>query len=275
MKLNVIAQGLFIVLLLTFLSSCHQNQLETPKESKPVKAATLINDTDRPSFASEGGFALVELYTSEGCSSCPPADELANRIAKDAEENQERIFVLPFHVDYWNRLGWQDRFSSKAYSQRQYWYANRFNSPSVYTPQMIVNGKREFVGSRSAQAQEAIQAALKKSAGNSVQLKIEDQENSESFAYQILGEFKGLQLHYALIEKNVQSNVTAGENRGRNLYHYSVVTAFQSMKEPAQKGTVKLASLSTKNKAFSIIAFLQDPGTAEILAADKIDRNIE
>src|ERR1700743_2334239 len=83
------------------------------------------------------GFALVELFTSEGCSSCPPADEFAARIAK---ENQDKpVYVLAFHVDYWDRLGWKDRYSNPEFSQRQQRYAQYLHLESVYTPQVVVN----------------------------------------------------------------------------------------------------------------------------------------
>src|SRR5215831_17181987 len=108
-------------------------------------------------------FAVVELFTSEGCSSCPPADALLADLKSYANGTDKNIYVLSFHVDYWNRLGWRDPFSDAAYSARQTQYDQHFGS-SVYTPQMIVNGKQQFVGSEKKTASEAIAAALKDSA---------------------------------------------------------------------------------------------------------------
>jgi hypothetical protein len=85
------------------------------------------------------GFAVVELFTSEGCSSCPPADDLVAKIQK--ENNDQPVYILAFHVDYWNNLGWKDSFSSSAFSKRQNQYADWLNLRSVYTPQVIVNGR--------------------------------------------------------------------------------------------------------------------------------------
>src|SRR5581483_91305 len=96
---------------------------------------------------------VVELFTSEGCSSCPPADELLNRMNGRASSNGATIIPLGFHVDYWNYLGWQDRFSSHAYSERQQQYAQRFGLGGPYTPQMVVDGANEFVGNSSGHAQ--------------------------------------------------------------------------------------------------------------------------
>ena len=90
------------------------------------------------------GFALVELFTSEGCSSCPPADKVVAALAKDYPAN---AIVLGFHVDYWNYLGWKDEYSSADYSDRQQQYAAAFALNSIYTPQVIVNGKTQFTGS--------------------------------------------------------------------------------------------------------------------------------
>src|SRR5215471_13162766 len=93
------------------------------------------------------GFAVVELFTSEGCSSCPPAD---NAVAKLLKEHSSNVYVLGYHVDYWDNLGWRDIFSNASYTQIQKEYAKAFNLSSVYTPQIVVNGTEQFVGSNEA-----------------------------------------------------------------------------------------------------------------------------
>jgi len=103
------------------------------------------------------GFAVVELFTSEGCSSCPPADEILAKIAREYPDN---VYVLGFHVDYWDRLGWRDIYSSADYTHRQQKYAQLFNLNSIYTPQAIVNGKHEFVGSNESSLRSAIEEGL-------------------------------------------------------------------------------------------------------------------
>ena len=108
------------------------------------------------------GFAVIELFTSEGCSSCPPADALVARVQK--ESANEPVYILAFHVDYWNRLGWKDVFSSSEYSDRQNQYAMWLKLSSVYTPQAIVNGRTEFVGSEEGTLRNAIKTGLCKEA---------------------------------------------------------------------------------------------------------------
>src|SRR5262245_9342561 len=105
-------------------------------------------------------FALLELFTSEGCSSCPPADALLARLASEARNAGRRVYALSFHVDYWDRLGWKDRYSSAAYSKRQGEYARRFRLASLYTPQLVVNGEQEMVGSDARSVEAALRAAL-------------------------------------------------------------------------------------------------------------------
>src|ERR1700733_13645315 len=118
---------LIIVSLITTSFSC---------DDSPAKNSAIAN--------SDKGFAVVELFTSEGCSSCPPADKA---VAKLLQEHAGNVYVLGYHVDYWDNLGWKDIFSNAAYTQRQKEYAKIFKLSSVYTPQVILNGTEQFVGS--------------------------------------------------------------------------------------------------------------------------------
>ncbi|MEO6849831.1 MAG: DUF1223 domain-containing protein, partial [Mucilaginibacter sp.] len=106
------------------------------------------------------GFAVVELFTSEGCSSCPPADAVVAKVQK--ESANKPVYILAYHVDYWNRLGWKDVFSSPEYSARQNQYAHWLKLSSVYTPQVVVNGRTEFVGSEEGALRGAISTNLQK-----------------------------------------------------------------------------------------------------------------
>lgn len=103
--------------------------------------------------AAENGIAVVELFTSEGCSSCPPADALLKRLADEARQDKRPVYCLAFHVDYFNRLGWVDKLSDAAYTHRQEWYGGLLDGVEVYTPMMIVNGRSPFLGYDEATAQ--------------------------------------------------------------------------------------------------------------------------
>src|SRR3984893_15090212 len=103
---------------------------------------------------------IVQLFTSEGCSDCPPADTLLEKLIATQPVAGAEIIGLGQHVDYWDRLGWKDRFSSAALTNRQQVYQTRFGTESIYTPQMVVDGRAEFVGSDAAAARRAIERSL-------------------------------------------------------------------------------------------------------------------
>ena len=102
---------------------------------------------------------IVELFTSEGCSSCPPADSLLKKLSEEAAIPGVEIIALEEHVDYWDHLGWKDPFSSSAFTERQNDYARKFGNGGAYTPQMVIDGQKEVIGSRSQEARELIQKA--------------------------------------------------------------------------------------------------------------------
>src|SRR6187549_315711 len=104
------------------------------------------------------GFALIELFTSEGCSSCPAADDVIEEIQK--KYSDKNVLVLGYHVDYWNKLGWKDIFSDASFTQRQEYYSNIFRLNNIYTPQAIINGKKEFLGSDKSKLISSIEEQL-------------------------------------------------------------------------------------------------------------------
>ena len=220
-------------------------------------------------------FALVELFTSEGCSSCPPADLLLGEIVKDARTRRRRVYCLSFHVDYWNGLGWRDPYSDSAFSRRQQEYASVFNSDRVYTPQMVVNGSAEFVGSDRTRARDHIDHALKQPVRTSVKLSEVEQKdpNSVLLGFEVSQAPPGSVLNVALVERGLVSRVTRGENGGQTLRHENVVRAFQTNRlGEAGKGTVKLklpADLVLKNS--SAVAYVQNIDVGTVLGATAID----
>jgi hypothetical protein len=191
---------------------------------------------ERPKAATAGSGAvpvLVELFTSEGCSSCPPADDLLSKLVKAGAVPGVQIIALGEHVDYWNNLGWTDPFSKTAFSKRQKAYSDAFDLNSVYTPQMIVDGHEEFVGGDWNRARTAIITAAKTQKGR-IDLTLANNCNpgQNPADIQITVQVKDLpgrsatedsDVLLAITENDLQTQVSRGENSGRQLRHSAVV----------------------------------------------------
>lgn len=164
---------------------------------------------------------VLELFTSQGCSSCPSADMLLDEI-KAAYKNKN-VFVLSYHVDYWNRLGWKDPFSSEEFSNYQRDYAQQFFSNSIYTPQLVVNGSEHFTGSNSSKAQAALKEYGSLTTTNTIQLqKVKHSDDNITFDYKISGSgFERVTL--ALVVSERITKISRGENRNRTLKNTNIV----------------------------------------------------
>jgi len=237
-------------------------------------ASAFINakPTKHNSAVAGKGFAVVELFTSEGCSSCPPADELVAKIQKEYKD--QPVYILAFHVDYWNRLGWKDGFSNAAYSARQNAYAQYLHLSQVYTPQIVVNGKKEFVGSEEGTLRNAIKSGLQKPSSAQITLNdLKAGQNKATIHYQTEGNEANSVLLLALVEKTARTNVKAGENGGRNLSHVQIIRQFQSTALNDKKtGTESIALPKDFNSQnWEVIALIQNTQTGEITGAAKQD----
>lgn len=213
---------------------------------------------------------VVELFTSQGCSSCPPADALLIRLAQDPN-----VIPLSFHVDYWNHLGWSDPFSSAAFSQRQQRYAGKLGS-NVYTPQAVINGSTELVGSDETRARRVINGSGARSAGASIKLSrvggkvVADVSVTERVAGR-------LQLVFVTYQRSVTTPVARGENGGRNLRNDFVVRRLSVVDEfPGEPGahhaeTTPQIDAAWSRGPFGMVAFLQDPRSLKIYGAATIN----
>ena len=208
---------------------------------------------------------LVELFTSQGCSSCPPADELLYSL-----NNQANVVTISEHVDYWNYLGWKDPFSDKLFSERQRGYADSFNLKGVYTPQAIVDGKYQLNGA----SRRSLYSAISKARSNKKQLiKISTKQDGENLNINVKLEcpMKTGILFLVLTEDGLQSKVSSGENAGRYLKHNSVA---RIMLKRSLDGTpnsvsknfqIKINS-SWNRKCLKLVAFVQDDRSKEVKA---------
>ncbi|MDX1440758.1 MAG: DUF1223 domain-containing protein, partial [Rubricoccaceae bacterium] len=203
------------VAMLLLLMSCS----ETPAPN------TDYADTPRER---QSNAAVAELFTSEGCSSCPPADALFAELAE-----REGVIALAFHVDYWNRLGWRDPYSQAAFSERQRAYARNLDG-RVYTPELIVNGRVGLVGSRRHDVETAIADALKTASSISLKLEASAEDGVVIARFIVNGVPDGAVLQLALVERSTSQDVSRGENRGRTLTHTNVVRVFDTV--PAVSG---------------------------------------
>jgi hypothetical protein len=209
------------------------------------------------------GFALLELYTSEGCSSCPPADELMGRIQNEYKD--DNVYILSYHVDYWDRQGWKDVFSNADYTKRQYDYAKFLGKEPIYTPQLIVNGKADYIASQETEVRNGIKSALSKPVVTDLSLEANQANNNLNVNYNIEGTFKGSSLLIAIVQKAAKSNVKRGENANRILSHYQIVHHLHSLDLKGKKGTVSIhLPKSFNEKDFEVIGFVQDKNSGAI-----------
>lgn len=167
--------------------------------------------------------AIVELFTSEGCSSCPPADALLRQIHLKQTSAGQLVVGLSEHVTYWNSLGWRDPYSDEVFTDRQNTYAEKLSLDSSYTPQMVLNGRDQFVGSNSAALLQALSAdALRKHADLKIVSSTRDADGLQ-VAFSLAGvSGKQMEIMAVLTDDMDRSNVLHGENSGRSLQHISV-----------------------------------------------------
>jgi hypothetical protein len=163
---------------------------------------------------------LVELYTAEGCPTCPPAGRALVSLQKEQPAPNTEIITLAFHVDYWNERGWTDKFSSPLFSQRQQYYTNKFKIGASYTPQMIVDGNYEFVGSNLEKAKQFIGEASKITKAK-IQLELNEQTLKVNISE--IPKHTDATIYLAIAEDNLSSEVAKGKNSTLKLEHISVV----------------------------------------------------
>ena len=218
---------------------------------------------------------LVELFTSEGCSSCPPADTLLTRLAAEKTIGRAEIVTLAFHVDYWDRLGWKDRFSSAAFTERQNRYAAAWKSDRVYTPQAVVDGRIEFVGTDVNRALEALTASAARpharvaiapvSAGQpaskrTVRVDVEPPPGATFTADVLL----------VVAEDGLSTDVAAGENARKRLQHSGVVRSLTRIGRVVRGAAMHVASVKVPidaawaSGALRVVVLVQDEKTREI-----------
>lgn len=235
--------ALFILIASAFIFSFETKESKVDMKSDPI--------------------SVVELFTSQGCSSCPSADKNLSSVA-----DQKNIFALSFHVSYWNYLGWKDPYSSELYTNRQRLYGVKFNLRSIYTPQMIVNGKEEFVGSSASKLDRAIISYNREPISITVS-DIDIVDDNINLQYELKEQPTELKLNVAVVERHVKNYVPRGENHGRTLAHDNVVRSFFTV-DANVRGTLKIEIPEFSSEERLVILYLQHEESMEIMGASKI-----
>lgn len=224
----------------------------------------------------KSGPVLVELFTSEGCSSCPPADELLRKVSGQTTAAGQLIVGISEHVSYWNGLGWKDPYSSELFTGRQNEYGAHFGIGGVYTPQMVVNGREQFVGGdrRSLEAAFAAEAQRKQIALHITAAQMTEKNVTFSYSAGDLPAKGSLQLVAVLVDDMDRSNVLRGENEGHELVHVSVARLFaplgKLMETRERSVSVPLPPSFTgaAGKGHHLVLFAQQEGPGAVLGVD-------
>ncbi len=249
------------------------------RSCKYILVAVLAGATASPGITAEArctkqspahAVALLELYTSEGCNSCPPADRWLSRIATEGP-GADSVVPLAFHVDYWDRLGWKDRFGAARFSERQYALARQAGSRAVYTPGVFLNFQ-EFRGWGSSRFDDALRAVNAKPARADIRLEL---ETLSAARLSIKADFRlkapnAGQAFVALYENRLSTDVKAGENRGVTLRHdYVVREWFGPLDVDGKAEFSKTLAFQREWKAqdLGVAAFVRDPARGELLQA--------
>ncbi len=217
------------------------------------------------------GVAVVELFTSEGCSSCPSADRVLQRIVEAQAKTGSPVYCIGWHVDYWDRLGWPDRFADRRYTQRQQLYARQLELRAVYTPQTVVNGTDEFVGSNVKLSTQSIENALATPVQHRIEVTLRRGKTpaAAEIAFQVLPAAPGQDLQLVLVETGLKTEVKAGENAGESLVHANAARAWTSIRLGNEtRGTATLTlPTGAKEESVRVIAFVQSPETLFVSGA--------
>ena len=205
----------------------------------------------------------MELFTSQGCSSCPSADRLLGKYANDPS-----VIALSFHVDYWNHLGWKDPFSTAENSARQQMYASSLNTEGIYTPQLVINGEREMVGSDEKKIKSTLTDLINESSNTGISItKLSSAEGKFEIKFTLQNLPRDASVHLAVVQKKEITAIRAGENRGVTLTNYNIVRSFQDVKaKDGGNETTVTQPTGLDNKEVSIVLIVQDKSNRIIAA---------
>ncbi|HWE23467.1 MAG TPA: DUF1223 domain-containing protein [Myxococcales bacterium] len=206
---------------------------------------------------------LIELFTSEGCSSCPPADALLAKLVREQPVEGVEILALSEHVDYWDSLGWRDPYSSPVFTRRQEAYGSLMNRVNIYTPQAIVDGRTDVLGTDERAIRKASSAAAAQSHGT-----IDGRRSAKSLHLDAaVPAHRGADVFLAAVDDPPPARVERGENAGRTLSHVRVVRVLKQIGKLDQANASFDVDLDAHLQQLRLVAFVQERTTGRVLAA--------
>ena len=247
MKYIIVALLVLPALLMSLLPSAESG----PEDSGVAESATRR-------------LTVVELFTSQGCSSCPPADAVLAEI----DATHDDVIALSFHVDYWNYLGWKDPFSSEHFSARQREYTAALNA-RTYTPQVVVNGRAEVIGSRASSVRQTIGRHGGLRLKNELSFTASTRGRKVAVRYDLEGADARYQVTALLVQPRATSAIKRGENRGQKLSYVNVVRAIAHQPAATTGQLILTAPEDVAPKELEVVLLVQDAETREVLGAVK------
>lgn len=235
-------------------------------------ACLLITTANRP-FEKAKPFAVVELFTAEGCSSCPDADELLKEMTGILRAEGKEVLSLAFHVTYWNHLGWEDPYSNEIFTQRQKNYIESLKFEQLYTPQAIVNGQKEFIGSNPIGFRNEVTAALATMPSYAIQAQARKVGDLLVVNYELNADPKRIEMNIAVVEKEITHQVLRGENKNRTLKHYHVVKSLNVITPVIKGEAVTHWPPGLAPEKASLILYLQNTKSLKIVGATQLTIN--
>jgi len=230
-----------------------------------------FNPVDIPVVYSSENVAIAELFTSEGCSSCPAADEMLNEMTGILAKENKTVVGLAFHITYWDHLGWKDPYSQPEFTERQKKYCSLLQVPRIYTPQMIVNGEFQFVGSDPISFRNTVEKVLTTTTPYVISASGSVDGNEVKITYTLDKKPRNGILNLAIIETSVENNVKRGENKNKTLRHYNVVRKLDTADPLIQGELTTTVPPSLDPGKCAVVLFMQHKKNLKMLGAVKIN----
>ncbi len=235
-----------------------------------IGSAYAQNNTDSNAYTPS---VLIEMFSSEGCSSCPLADQFMQKIINLADSNDQPVYVLDYHVNIWDNSTWKDKNADSLWSNRQKVYMEKTGQPALYTPMLLINGHYNIAAGDKKEVGKTISTILSEPMEAALDLKADmlGEKDMINIKYRISGKMDSTQLVFVLAEREVESKVTGGENAGQTMVHHHVVRKLVSTDVKAYQGFYNFSvAAGTDLSKYILTVFVQHKRTWKVYAAGQI-----